>query len=48
MRRLFFLGIAVLVAFGTPSVDFYTMGILTVALFVLYEGCIWLSRLLRR
>jgi sec-independent protein translocase protein TatC len=47
-RRHVFLGIAVVVAVATPSVDFYTMTVLTIALYVLYEMCIWLSRLLKR
>lgn len=47
-RRHTFLGIAVVAAFATPSVDLITMGVLTIALYVLYEGSIWLSRLLKR
>lgn len=47
-RRQVFLGIAVASAVLTPSADWLTMLALTVALYVLYESCIWLSRLLRR
>lgn len=47
-RRQVFVGIAVVVAFATPSVDVYSMTVLTAALYVLYEACIWLSRLLKR
>jgi sec-independent protein translocase protein TatC len=47
-RRQVMLGIALVVAFLTPSVDWYTMVVLTAAMYVLYEGCIWLSRLLKR
>jgi Sec-independent protein secretion pathway component TatC len=36
------------VAVATPSVDFYSMTVLTAALYVLFQACIWLSRLLRR
>lgn len=47
-RRWVFMGIAVVVAFATPSVDFVTMGALTFALYVLYEASIGISRLLKR
>ena len=47
-RRHVFMGIAVSAAILTPSVDWFTMTALTAALYVLYEGCIWLARLLRR
>jgi sec-independent protein translocase protein TatC len=47
-RRHVFMGIAVASAVLTPSVDWFTMTALTVALYVLYEACIWLSRLIRR
>ena len=47
-RRHVFMGIAFAVAFLTPSADAYTMIVLTAALYVMYEGCIWLSRLLKR
>lgn len=47
-RRHVFMGIAVVVAVATPSVDFYTMLVLTAALYILFEGCIWLSRALKR
>jgi sec-independent protein translocase protein TatC len=47
-RRHVFMGIAVASALLTPSVDWFTMTTLTVALYVLYESCIWLTRLLRR
>lgn len=47
-RRHVFLGIAVASAVLTPSVDWITMLVLTAAMYVLYEACIWLSRLLRR
>lgn len=47
-RRHVLLGIAVGVAVLTPSVDWFTMSVMTVALYVLYEACIWVSRLVRR
>lgn len=47
-RRHVFMGIALVAAVLTPSVDWATMTILTVAMYVLYEACIWLSRLFRR
>lgn len=47
-RRHVFLGIAVVVAFATPSVDFYSMTVLTLALYVLFEMSIWIARLLKR
>jgi sec-independent protein translocase protein TatC len=47
-RRQVFLGIALTSALLTPSVDWVTMTVLTVALYTLYESCIWLARLLRR
>jgi sec-independent protein translocase protein TatC len=47
-RRHVFMGIAVASAVLTPSVDWFTMTALTAALYVLYEGCIWLARLIRR
>jgi sec-independent protein translocase protein TatC len=47
-RRHVFMGIAVVVAVATPSVDWFTMTVLTIALYVLYEASIWVSRLLRR
>jgi sec-independent protein translocase protein TatC len=47
-RRHVFLAIAVASAVLTPSVDWFTMSALTVAMYVLFELCIWLSRLLRR
>ncbi len=47
-RRHVFMGIAVVVAVVTPSVDWFTMTALTIALYVLYEMSIWVSRLLRR
>jgi sec-independent protein translocase protein TatC len=47
-RRHVFMGIALASAVLTPSVDWITMIALTVAMYVLYESCIWLSRLLRR
>ena len=47
-RRHVFMGIALASALLTPSVDWITMLALTGALYVLYESCIWLSRLLRR
>lgn len=47
-RRHVFMGIALASAVLTPSVDLITMLALTVAMYVLYESCIWLSRLLRR
>jgi sec-independent protein translocase protein TatC len=47
-RRHAFMGIAVVVAVATPTVDWFTMTVLTIALYVLYEVTIWVSRLLRR
>ena len=47
-RRHVFMGIAFASAILTPSVDWITMIALTLAMYVLYESCIWLSRLLRR
>lgn len=47
-RRPVFLGIALASAVLTPSVDWFTMLALTVAMYVLFEMCIWISRLLRR
>ncbi len=47
-RRHVFMGIAVASAILTPSVDWFTMTALTAALYILYEACIWLGRLLRR
>jgi len=47
-RRHAFMGIAVVVAVATPTVDWFTMTVMTIALYVLYEASIWLSRLLRR
>lgn len=47
-RRHVFMGIALVVAFLTPSVDWFSMTVLTATLYVLYEACIWLARLLRR
>jgi len=47
-RRHVFMGIAVFVAVATPTVDWFTMTVLTIALYVLYEASIWVSKLLRR
>ncbi len=47
-RRHVFMGIAVASAFLTPSVDWLTMSVLTASMYLLYEACIWLTRLLRR
>jgi sec-independent protein translocase protein TatC len=47
-RRHAFMGIAVVVAVATPTVDWFTMTVLTLALYVLYELSIWISRLMRR
>ena len=47
-RRHVFLGIALASAVLTPSVDWFTMLALTVAMYFLFETCIWVSRLLRR
>jgi sec-independent protein translocase protein TatC len=47
-RRHVFLGIALGSAVLTPSVDWFTMLALTVAMYLLFEMCIWVSRLLRR
>lgn len=47
-RRHVFIGIAVASAALTPSADWITMLGLTAAMYILYEACIWLSRLLKR
>lgn len=47
-RRHVFMGIALAAAVLTPSVDWITMTVLTAAMYILYESCIWLSRLVRR
>jgi sec-independent protein translocase protein TatC len=47
-RRQVFLGIAFASAALTPSADWFTMLALTIALYVLFEACIWLSRLFKR
>ena len=47
-RRHVFMGIALASAVLTPSVDWFTMSALTVAMYLLFETCIWVSRLLRR
>lgn len=47
-RRHVVVGIAVFVAVITPTVDWVTMGSMTLILYVFFEACIWISRLLRR
>jgi sec-independent protein translocase protein TatC len=47
-RRHAFMLLAIASAVLTPTVDWFTMTALTVALYILYEACIWLTRLLRR
>jgi sec-independent protein translocase protein TatC len=47
-RRQVFLGIAVASAVLTPSADWITMLALTMALYVLFESCIWLAKLFKR
>jgi sec-independent protein translocase protein TatC len=47
-RRQVFMGIALASAVLTPSADWFTMLALAIALYVLYEACIWLSRLFKR
>lgn len=47
-RRHVFIGIAIASALLTPSADWITMLALTAAMYVLFEACIWLSRLLKR
>jgi sec-independent protein translocase protein TatC len=47
-RRHVFMGLAVASAVLTPSVDWFTMTALTVALYVLYEICIWVTKLVLR
>jgi sec-independent protein translocase protein TatC len=47
-RRHTLIGIAVVVAFATPSVDLYSMVVLTVAMYAMFESCIWISRLLKK
>jgi sec-independent protein translocase protein TatC len=46
-RRHVFMAIAVMATVITPA-DPYSMIVLSAVLYVLYESCIWLSRLLRR
>ncbi|HVE90675.1 MAG TPA: twin-arginine translocase subunit TatC [Actinomycetota bacterium] len=47
-RRQVLVGIAVLAAVATPSVDILTMGVLTSVLYLMFEASILLSRLLKR
>jgi sec-independent protein translocase protein TatC len=47
-RRHVFMAIAIASAVLTPSVDWFTMLALTAAMYILFEACIWISRLLRR
>lgn len=47
-RRSVFMGIAVASAVLTPSVDWFTMLALTASMYLMFEACIWVSRLLRR
>jgi sec-independent protein translocase protein TatC len=47
-RRHVFLGLAVASAVLTPSVDWFTMTALTVALYILYEISIWVTKLVLR
>lgn len=47
-RRQVFLGISVAAAVLTPSADWITMLALSLSLYVMYEACIWLSRLFKR
>jgi len=47
-RRHVFMGLAVASAVLTPSVDWFTMTALTVALYILYEACIWITKLVLR
>lgn len=47
-RRHVFMGLAVGSAVLTPSVDWFTMTALTVALYILYEICIWITKLILR
>lgn len=47
-RRHVFVGISFVVALMTPSVDWFTMTVLTVVMYGLYESCIWITRLVKR
>ncbi len=47
-RRHVFMAIAIASAVLTPSVDWFTMLALTAAMYILFESCIWLSRLFKR
>ncbi len=47
-RRQVFIGLAVASAVLTPSADWFTMLALTLSLYILFEACIWLSRLFKR
>lgn len=47
-RRHVFVGLSFFVALFTPSVDWYTMTILTVVMYALYEATIWITRLVQR
>jgi sec-independent protein translocase protein TatC len=47
-RRHVFMAIALASAVLTPSVDWFTMLALTAAMYLLFEACIWISRLLKR
>lgn len=47
-RRHVFVGLSFFVALLTPSVDWYTMTIMTVVMYALYESTIWITRLVRR
>lgn len=47
-RRHVFVGLSLFVALFTPSVDWYTMTILTVVMYALYEATIWITRLVQR
>jgi sec-independent protein translocase protein TatC len=47
-RRYAALGTAIFAAIATPTQDPYTMAIMWVALYILYEGAILVARLMKR
>jgi len=47
-RRHVFMLLAIAAAVLTPTVDWFTMTALTVALYILYEICIWVTKLILR
>lgn len=47
-RRHVFVGLSFFVALLTPSVDWYTMTVLTLVMYALFESTIWITRLVQR